>query len=101
MHFLVSKVNNNGKEMYNNRVVPLTSLVSIAEKAGNVRLQMVQALLRKDSSMTEQAVMNLKEIDSIINKYEKHNLGKEERKVFESFSADWHILAKGYRKIWR
>lgn len=84
-----SILNKNSQNIYHDRLVPTISLTKIVEKSGSIRLQMVQALQKKDSSMTEQALTDLKEIDEFIESYGKHKLTQEEEKVFADFKKDW------------
>lgn len=88
----VSNVNENGKKMYHNRLIPITNLTKIAEYSGNIRVQMVTALLRQDSSLTEQALSNLKNIDEEIKKYGNRYLTEEEKAVFEEFTSNWQTF---------
>ncbi|MDA1477067.1 methyl-accepting chemotaxis protein [Bacillus sp. CLL-3-40] len=93
-NFSVVHINKNGENMYNDRLVPVIDLTKIVEKSGNIRIQMVQALLRKDSSLTENALKDLKGIDQLIEGYEKANLSDAEKKVFEEFKSKWGIFAQ-------
>lgn len=85
----VSSVNENGKNIYDDRLEPIVDLTYIVEYSGDIRLQMVQALLTKDRSMSEQALDDLKKIDRLIEDYSKNDLVEEEKIVFEEFKSNW------------
>ena len=95
--YSISQVNNNGQDMYDHRLLPAIDLLYISEKSGNIRLQMVQALLRKDVSLTEQALTDLEEVDSFIESYSKYIFSEEEKERFESFRKKWEIFDKRVR----
>jgi methyl-accepting chemotaxis protein len=90
--YSVSSVNENGNDLYDNRLKPTMDLTYIAESSGNVRVLMVQALLREDAPMTRQALVELDKIDELLESYEKSKMVAEEKEAFEEFKHHWGIF---------
>lgn len=90
--YAVSLVNDNGNDLYNNKLKPTIDLTYIAESSGNVRVLMVQALLREDAPMTRNALEELDKIDQLIESYANSKMVDEENDAFEEFKHHWGIF---------
>jgi methyl-accepting chemotaxis protein len=83
-------MNNNGQNMYENRVVPLNELASIIQLAENTRVQMVTSVLNENPALTENAEQNLKDINIFNDTYGARIVNTEERDMFETFQTSWN-----------
>lgn len=88
----VLNVNENGENIYQNRLMPVIDLTKIVESTGEMRLEIVQALQKKDRSIS--VTNKLNEVDLIIKKYSNANLIKEEEVALNQFIANWEIYKK-------
>lgn len=96
--YSIGKVNRNGQTMYDEQLVPVINLSKIVDKAGNIRLQMVQALLRKDITLAEQAIADLDLIEDYIKKYEERKLTSDELETFSNFKTHWGTFNQRVQK---
>ena len=89
--FGFNKLNDNGQSIYDDRLLPVVDLTKVVEYSSDVRLQMVQAILRQDPSNIETVLKEVEEVDSYIASYAKSTMHSEEAAAFEAMKADWEI----------
>ncbi|SDY00626.1 methyl-accepting chemotaxis protein [Evansella caseinilytica] len=87
-------MNDNGRTMYQDRVIPLNELASIVQLAENTRVQMVSAVLNEDPAFTENAEHNLELIEDYIVSYGARSLVGEEASVYDAFVTKWHQFSE-------
>ncbi|MDZ5474091.1 methyl-accepting chemotaxis protein [Bacillus sp. 31A1R] len=87
--YTLSTVNQNGVDMYNDRVVPLAQIAEIAKYSENTRVQMVTAVNLEDPATTKVAEENILKIEELIKAYKESYLVPEEEAKFKEFEANW------------
>ncbi|WCK53929.1 methyl-accepting chemotaxis protein [Aneurinibacillus sp. Ricciae_BoGa-3] len=99
----VGRINANGENMYQNRVIPLTQLASISRLSENTRVNMLTAVNTKDPSFTNKAEEDINQITNAVATYGRGQMTPEEKQVFENFKKDWgdftQIVADNIRLI--
>jgi methyl-accepting chemotaxis protein len=85
----VNHVQGNVDSMYEERIVPLTTLAEISQLAENTRVQMVSAVLNQNEELTEQAEQNLENIRELIEKYQLNLNDTTEQQLFDTFAGNW------------
>jgi len=88
----LGSVNNNSKEMYHNRVVPLTVVVELANLTENTRVQMMSAVLNEDPTMTQTAKSNIEAVTEHIKKYRELVIDENGEKAIAQFETDWNAF---------
>jgi len=84
----LSTVNQNGINMYNERIIPLSEMAELARNTENIRVQMVTAMNVKDVGPTKIAEENITKVKESIKKYEQTNISGKEREKFEEFKTN-------------
>lgn len=87
--YSLNAINHNSKDLFNERLHPITDLGNITRLAENTRVQMVSAGLYQDASHVKIAEQNLVEINDLIVSYENEHLTTDEIETFESFKTNW------------
>lgn len=87
--YSLNAVNHNSKDLFNERLHPITDLGNITRLAENTRVQMVSVGLYEDASYAKIAEQNLIEINDLIVSYENEHLTATEVAAFESFKTNW------------
>lgn len=87
--YSVSYVNNNGNKVYNNGLVPIVDLTKLEIYTSNINMQMIQAELNKNDSITNQAMSDLNSVNTLITKIDKYATTGEEKKTLDYFKKDW------------
>lgn len=85
----LNQVNQNSKEMYHNRVVPLTIIVELANLTENTRVQMLSAVLNETPQLTENAKANMEKITELIQDYRALVLTEAGEQAITQFETDW------------
>lgn len=85
----LSSVNQNGTEIYNDRLIPISQLGHVYGTAENTRVQILQAINTHDPSFADKAEKNLAQIDQDLQAYAKISMTTEGKKSFESFQQSW------------
>jgi methyl-accepting chemotaxis protein len=88
-YYSISRINQNGASMYENRVLPLGDLGVIGKLAENTRVNMLTSVRKKDQAYALQAENNLKQITTNIDRYNKHEMLADERESFDQFLHNW------------
>lgn len=92
--YALSKVNANGQDLYHNRLEPIVDLTYIGEYSADVRLQLVQALLRKDASNLDIALKDIEKVNEHIDSYSKSSMSNEEKALFDKLKGSWATFSK-------
>lgn len=90
--FSLNQVNQNSKEMYHNRVVPLTIIVELANLTENTRVQMLSAVLNENPQLTENAKANMEKITELIQDYRALVLTEAGEQAITQFETDWNAF---------
>ena len=90
--FSLNQVNQNSKEMYHNRVVPLTIIVELANLTENTRVQMLSAVLNENPQLTENAKANMEKITELIQDYRALVLTEAGEQAITQFEYDWNAF---------
>lgn len=83
-------INENGKVMYDERVVTLQDIAIISRLAENTRVNMVTSVLKKDPSLVDNAEKNLVEVANYINHILQLELSEEEQTILNEFITNWN-----------
>ncbi|MCR6094973.1 methyl-accepting chemotaxis protein [Salipaludibacillus agaradhaerens] len=86
----VNHVHENVDSMYEERVVPLTTLAEISQLAENTRVQMVSAVLSQNEELTERAEQNLGDIHELLENYHSNITDSSEQQLFDEFVNNWN-----------
>lgn len=87
--FTAYTINDNGEQVFQNQLLPMSKLGKTSKLAENTRVQMLQAVLNQDPSFTKAAEKNLVQIRELIRAYEMTNMSAEEQATFEEFKGNW------------
>lgn len=85
-----SDMNTNGKMMYEEKAIPLGTLLEIRQEIDYVRLISTSATLGKEPSLVDAAEQSLHNADLLLEKYDTYNLTTIEKKSLEEFKKDWN-----------
>ena len=84
--------NQHSKEMYHNRVIPLTVVVEMASLTENTRVQMLSAVLNESPEKTQTAKSNMEEVSLLIEQYRGLVLDENGAKAITKFETDWNAF---------
>ncbi|TFD95806.1 methyl-accepting chemotaxis protein [Jeotgalibacillus sp. R-1-5s-1] len=87
--YALQLVNQNGNEMYEQRVLPNAILMDITRLAENTRVQMVSAALYENPELTQSAENNMGRIDELIASYKEAGVHGSEVDMVANFEASW------------
>lgn len=87
--FTLKQVNQNGEEIYQTRLIPISKLGQISKYAENTRVQMLQSVNAKDPSFTKVAQENMKEIQALIDSYDSSIMTPEAKTLWNEFTSSW------------
>jgi len=90
---------NNGKEIYEEGTLPLHLMSNVVDAIGQVRTAVLSSMLLENGAYTDNAIVQLEEVNKVIQEYEVHISNEEERLLFSNFKRDWetfhnHVLYK-------
>ncbi|AJD92127.1 hypothetical protein JMA_28100 [Jeotgalibacillus malaysiensis] len=93
----IGNVNDNGKAMYEDRVVGLSILTDMIRLSENTRVQMTSAVIQESPRLTEAALNNIEEIDSLIEQFWATNPGPESAEYMTNFEENWSVFTDSLR----
>ncbi|MBP2239482.1 methyl-accepting chemotaxis protein [Cytobacillus eiseniae] len=85
----LSSVNQNGRSMHDESVVPLSQIAEIAKYAENTRVQMVTSVNSENSAPTEVAEKNITHIRELFEAYGKMKMDDESKAKFNELQGNW------------
>ncbi|MHB8906662.1 MAG: methyl-accepting chemotaxis protein [Melioribacteraceae bacterium] len=89
----MSLMNDNAKQMYNDRAVPLVELGGAQQELYEIRLSVANLVASKDASertMLEKAISDHeKKEDELMAKFASTNLDREEKRLYEEYKKSW------------
>ncbi|MDX8367002.1 HAMP domain-containing methyl-accepting chemotaxis protein [Cytobacillus sp. IB215665] len=88
----IAHINENGKNIVDERLVPTSSIGRIAQYASNTRIQMLQALVNEDSSMTAKAKNSMDTVDQMLLYYRENSMTADEKEIFQQLEDDWELF---------
>ena len=99
----MSLMNENAKQMYFDRAVPLVELSNAQQELYEIRLSVANLVASKNESertMLEKAITNHeKKAEELIAKFAATNLNSEEKRLYEEYKKSWEefkpMVAKG------
>ncbi len=89
----MSLMNDNAKQMYDDRAVPVVELSNTEQEVYEIRLSVANLVAAKDPS--ERAMLNKaisdheKKADELMAKFAATNLNPEEKRLFEEYKKSW------------
>ncbi|WP_277586299.1 methyl-accepting chemotaxis protein [Psychrobacillus antarcticus] len=92
-------VNQNSKEMYHNRVIPLTVVIELESLTENTRGQILSAVLIENPEKTQTVKSNMEKVTVLIQKYRELVLDENEGKAITKFEADWNAFKSTNQSI--
>lgn len=92
-------VNQNSKEMYHNRVIPLTVVIELESLTENTRGQILSAVLIENPEKTQTAKSNMEKVTVLIQKYRELVLDENEGKAITKFETDWNAFKSTNQSI--
>ncbi|MFD2215468.1 methyl-accepting chemotaxis protein [Metabacillus endolithicus] len=88
--FGLSKLNNNGKDMYEDRLIPINHLANLIGFAEETMVVMLSSVLTEDSSMIGTANEYMAEVDTILKDYGNRQMDTQEVEIFETVNIEWN-----------
>ena len=76
---------NNGKEIYEEGTLPLHLMSNVVDAIGQVRTAVLSSMLLENPDYTDNAIIQLEEVNKVIQEYEVHISNEEERLLFSNF----------------
>ncbi len=87
--YTVYSINQNGEEIYQARLIPISQLSKMSKSAENTRVIMLQTVIAKDPSIIEKAEQNIEDIQGLIQSYEISQMDPREKAKLSEFQAFW------------
>ncbi|WP_227394272.1 methyl-accepting chemotaxis protein [Jeotgalibacillus aurantiacus] len=87
--YALQLVDQNGNEMYEQRVLPNAILMDITRLAENTRVQMVSAALYENPELTQSAENNMGRIEELVAAYKAAGVHGSEVDMVANFEASW------------
>lgn len=91
----LSNINQNGKEMYYDKIVPMKDLNQIVHIVENTQVNLLTAALYEDKRYTIMVEDNTAEITQYIDRLDEAPLTTKEEELFQLFKTDWSELVNG------
>ncbi|WP_182199971.1 methyl-accepting chemotaxis protein [Paraliobacillus salinarum] len=91
----LSNINQNGKEMYFDKIVPMEDLNQIVRLVENTQVNLLTAALYEDERYATMVEDNTEEITQYIDRLNEAPLTTNEQELFQLFKADWSELVNG------
>ena len=90
----LTKINDNGEMLYNDRVIPLKNLGEVNGEFLQVRINLVYAMLVTDEAKREVYLINSdkrsESVDNLMKKFDTSLLSNEEKNNFSKFLEFWN-----------
>ncbi|WP_404404877.1 methyl-accepting chemotaxis protein [Jeotgalibacillus malaysiensis] len=87
----LNQVNENGKSMYTERLLPISIVADLTRMTENTRVQMSSAVLLESPRMMEAAENNIAEVDRLVEMFWATNPGPQTSEYLVSFEENWSV----------
>ncbi|MCZ0701718.1 methyl-accepting chemotaxis protein [Natronobacillus azotifigens] len=87
--YALNVTNDSTREMYEERVQPLSDLNQVVRLAENSQVNMLSAVVNEDLEFTERVLANFEQIAEYMDNYESAISSSEEDGIYSSFRANW------------
>ncbi|MFB1082281.1 methyl-accepting chemotaxis protein [Jeotgalibacillus sp. JSM ZJ347] len=91
-------VNENGKAMYEERLVPLSVVTDLTRVSQDTRVKMSSAVLLESPRMTFDAQSNLEQVDILVDMLWATNPGAQMSEYLTSFEENWSVYRESVER---
>ncbi|MBM7580150.1 methyl-accepting chemotaxis protein [Jeotgalibacillus terrae] len=91
-------VNENGKSMYEDRLVPLSVVTDLTRVSEDTRVKMSSAVLLESPRMTFDAQSNLEQVDILVDMLWATNPGPQMSEYLTSFEENWSVYRESVER---
>ncbi|MDZ5711488.1 methyl-accepting chemotaxis protein [Jeotgalibacillus haloalkalitolerans] len=94
----LNQVNENGKSMYADQLVPVSIVADLTRMTENTRVQMSSAVLLESPRMTQTAVQNMDQVDTLVDMLWATNPGPVISDSLTSFEENWSVYRESVER---